>query len=296
MTNAVLLFIAIYFLLDIKLNGSRVKRFYFREYEKVLKKVLGNNGFLKRRYEDIQKAILRSGIKNYIPLDAGAFICLCMGLFILAFFFFMKLGILAALMYAAATIYVPFAVLSFMTVLNQRKIKGMYLNFLNTFSGFFNIEGNMVNSIKSAAEYVGEPLRSILRRHVTVYERSMKSMEEFLDGIMSEISDREFRKFFKFAGLHAKYGGNFQKALAKLREQGEKLAGAESQKGAGAAVSTMIILVMIVINLMMIVNISGDTEAVYILKNTLTGQMILVSNAAAIIFALFMIKNINALD
>lgn len=288
-----MLFTAGYLLLDIKLNGSRFKRFYFREYDKVLKRILGNSGFLKKRYEDIQTVILQSGIKNYIPLDAGVFTGFCMGLFALAFFFFRKLGILAALMYAGTVVYVPFAVLSFMTVLNQRKIKTMYINFLNTFSGFFNIEGNVVNSIKSTSEYVGEPLWSILRRHVMVYERSMKSMEEFLDGIIAEIGDREFRKFFKFAKLHAKYGGNFGRALAKLREQGEKLASVESLKGASAAVSTMIILAMIVINLVMIMNISGEAEAVYILRNTLEGQMILASNAAAIIFALFIIKHIN---
>lgn len=289
-----MLFTAGYFLLDIKLNGSRFKRFYFMEYEKALKRALGNSGFLKRRYDGIRNVILRSGIKNYIPLDTGAFIGFCTGLFILAFFFFRKLGVMAALMYAGAAVYVPFAVLSFMTVLNQRKIKGMYLNFLNTFSGFFNIEGNMVNSIKSTSEYIGEPLRSILRRHVTVYERSMKSMEEFLDGIIAEIGDREFRKFFKFAKLHAKYGGNFGKALAKLREQGEKLSNVESMKGAGSSVGTMVILLMVVINLLLILNLSNDPDVVYTLKNTMTGQVIAVSNAAAIIFGLYMIKNINS--
>lgn len=289
-----MLFTAGYLLLDIKLNGSRFKRFYFREYDKILKKVMGNRGFLKRRYDGIRNVILRSGIKNYIPLDAGSFIGFCMGLFVMAFLFFRKLGILAAFMYAGAAVYVPFAVLSFMTVLNQRKLKGMYLNFLSTFSGFFNIEGNMVNSIKSTSEYVGEPLRSILRRHVMVYERSMKSMEEFLDGIMAEISDREFRKFFKFARLYAKYGGNFGKALAKLREQGEKLANVESMKGAGSSVGTMVILLMVVINLLLILNLSNDPDVVYTLKNTMTGQVIAVSNAAAIIFGLYMIKNINS--
>ncbi|MDN5302753.1 MAG: hypothetical protein PWQ60_2267 [Thermoanaerobacteraceae bacterium] len=287
-------FTAGYLLLDMKLNSSRFKRFYLREYEKILKKVLGNSGFLKRRYDGIRNVILRSGIKNYIPLDAGSFIGFCMILFILAFFFFRKLGILAALMYAGAAVYVPFAVLSFMTVLNQRKIKAMYLNFLNTFSGFFNIEGNMVNSIKSTSEYVGEPLRSMLKRHVIIYERSMKSMEEFLDGIISEISDREFRKFLKFAKLHAKYGGNFGKALTKLREQGEKLSNVESMKGAGSSVGTMVILLMVVINLLLILNLSNDPDVVYTLKNTMTGQVIAVSNAAAIIFGLYMIKNINS--
>ena len=278
-----------------KINGSRFKRFYFREYDKILKKVLGNRGFLKRRYDGIRNVILRSGIKNYIPLDAGSFIGFCMGLFVMAFLFFRKLGILAALMYAGAAVYVPFAVLSFMTVLNQRKIKGMYLNFLNTFSGFFDtIEGNIVNSIKSTSEYVGEPLSSILKRHSVIYERSMKSMEEFLDGIMAEISDREFRKFFKFARLHAKYGGNFSKALSKLREQGEKLSNVESIKGAGSSVGTMVILLMVVINLLLILNLSNDPDVVYTIKNTMTGQVIAVSNAAAIIFGLYMIKNINS--
>ena len=254
------------------------------------------NGLFKRLYAVVESTILYSGIKNYIPVSVSGYMAFSAVLFAGAFYFFQRLGVLAALMYAGATVYVPYAVLSFMVLLNQRKIKGMYINFLNTFTGFYSVEGNLVNSLNSTSDYVAEPLRSILKRHVLIYQRAMRSMDDFLSGIMAEISGREFKKFFKFAKLQAKYGGNFQKALAKLREQGEKLASVESLKGASAAVSTMIILIMIVINLVMLFNISKEPDMVYTLRNTLEGQMILVSNAAAIIFALFMIKHINAVN
>ncbi|WP_213974955.1 hypothetical protein [Tepidanaerobacter acetatoxydans] len=243
----------------------------------------------------MESAILLSGIKNYIPASVGGYMAFSAVLFVGAFYFFRRLGI-AAIIYAGVMVYVPYAVLGFMALSNQRKIKGMYINFLNTFTGFYVIEGNLVNSLNSTSDYVAEPLRSILKRHVLIYQRAMRSMDDFLNGIMTEISGREFKKFFKFAKLQAKYGGNFQKALAKLREQGEKLASVESLKGASAAVSTMIVMVMIGINLVMIFNISKEPEMVYTLRNTLQGQMILASNAVSIIFALYMVKNINTVD
>jgi len=294
-------FIALSAALFLAFSSAFGKRHKFRfslygQYEKALEKVMQRSGLLKRLYAAVESTILLSGIKNYIPVSVSGYMAFSAALFAGAFYFFRQLGILAALMYAGATAYVPFVALSFMVLLNQKKIKGMYINFLNTFTGFYSIEGNLVNSLNSTADYVAEPLRSILKRHVLIYQRAMRSMDDFLNGIMAEISGREFKKFFKFAKLQAKYGGNFQKALAKLREQGEKLASVESLKGASAAVSTMIILVMIVINLVMIFNISKEPEMVHTLRNTLEGQTILVSNAISIIFALYMVKNINAVD
>ena len=80
----------------------------------------------------------------------------------------------------------------------------------------------------------------------------MKSTDEWFDELINEVGDGEFRKFFKFAKLNAKYGGNFERALVKFREQGEKLASIEATKTASASVGTMVILLMIGICLLLI--------------------------------------------
>jgi tight adherence protein B len=90
--------------------------------------------------------------------------------------------------------------------------------------------------------------------------------------------------------MNAKYVGNFIKALTKLREQGEKLSSLESIKAANASVGSIVILV-IIINLLLMMNISTDPDIVYIVKNTITGQAIAISNAVSIVFGLYMTKH-----
>lgn len=242
----------------------------------------------------IDVLLARSGVKSKLPfLDAKNMMIVSVLLFVAVIYPFRRLGF-AALFYASSVVYVPYAAMMFMSTVNAKKIKEAYLSFLTTFMGFYNIEGNIINALKSTAPYISEPLRSIIKRNVFLYEKTQMSVDECLENMAAEAGNREFRKFINFAKMNAKYGGNFNKALTKLREQGEKLFSLESIKAANASVGSMVILIMIVINLLLMMNISADPDIVYIVKNTITGQAIAISNAVSIVFGLYMIKNINS--
>ncbi|MBE3592215.1 MAG: hypothetical protein IMW84_04920 [Thermoanaerobacter sp.] len=244
--------------------------------------------------KSIDVLLARSGVKSKLPfLDAKNMMIVSAVLFAIGIYLFRKLGF-AALFYASSIVYVPYAAMMLMSAVNARKIKEAYLSFLTTFMGFYNIEGNIINALKSTAPYVSEPLRSIIKRNVFLYEKTQMSVDECLENMAAEAGNREFRKFINFAKMNTKYGGNFNKALMKLREQGEKLFSLESIKAANASVGSMVILIMIVINLLLMMNISTDPDIVYIVKNTITGQAIAISNAVSIVFGLYMIKNINS--
>ncbi len=248
---------------------------------------------LENLLDGIDTVLLRSGIKNKIPITDKSYLLMSITIFLYSFLYFKKLGIAAAFIYSCAITYLPFSILMIMIELNTRKIKKMYLNFLNTFDGFYNVEENVINALKATSDYVDEPLRSILKKNVTIFERTLQSIDECIDRIMKEVGAKEFRKFLKFAKLHAKFGGNFNKAITKLREQGEKMASIESVKAASAFVGSGIILLMIFLNVIMILNLSRSPELVEVLKNTATGQVIAISNGVSIIFALYMIRHIN---
>lgn len=288
------LYIFYYLLFERK---NKIKPYFIRQYEKITKDLLKKNSFLKKisyNIDGVDGVIARSGVKKHLSfLDASSFLEIDLLLFAAAFAVFNKLGFLAGLMYGCVVAYIPYTLLTFLSTINTKKIKKTYLTFLNTFSGFYNLEGNILNAVESTADYMPEPLSSILKRHITIYKRSMKSVDECFDGIINDVGDKDFKKFFKFAKLHSKYGGSFEKTLAKFREQGEKLASVEAAKAADASVGTMVILLMIGISLLLIFNASSESEIVFTLRNTFTGQMIVASNAAAIIFGLYMIKNIN---
>ncbi|TCO54635.1 type II secretion system F family protein [Caldanaerobacter subterraneus] len=254
--------------------------------------VLSEKG--SRLLRSIDVLLARSGVKSKLPfLDAKNMMIVSVLLFVAVIYPFRRLGF-AALFYASSVVYVPYAAMMFMSTVNAKKIKEAYLSFLTTFIGFYNIEGNIINALKSTAPYISEPLRSIIKRNVFLYEKTQMSVDECLENMAAEAGSREFRKFINFAKMNAKYGGNFNKALMKLREQGEKLFSLESIKAANASVGSMVILIMIVINLLLMMNISADPDIVYIVKNTITGQAIAISNAVSIVFGLYMIKNINS--
>lgn len=273
---------------------NTIKPYFIRQYEKILNGLLKQNSFFKKITDNVNSIIARSGLKKYLSfLDVNSFFIIDLVLFVIAFAVFRKFGLIVGFMYGCVVIYLPYAVLMFLATLNTRKIRKTYLTFLNTFSGFYRLEGNIINSTYSTADYMPEPLKSIIKRHIIIYKSSMKSIDECFDGIINEVGDKEFRKFFKFASMNSKYGGNFERALTKFREQGERLAAVESTKSASSSVGTMVILLMIGISLILIFNASSDPEIVMTIKNTSTGQMIAASNAIGIVFGLYMIKNIN---
>ncbi|MCG0275637.1 MAG: hypothetical protein L5655_05645 [Thermosediminibacteraceae bacterium] len=268
----------------------RLVESYFSRYRKAF-------GFLESRsnvLKGMDALLARSGIKGKLPfLDVKNMVFASCILFLAGIYFFRQLGF-AALFYAAALVCIPYAGMMFLATMNAKKVKAAYLSFLSTFTGFYNIEGNIINALKSTASYVPEPLSSILKRNVFLFEKTQRSIAECLDNIAIEAGDKEFRKFINFAKMNAKYGGNFGKALAKLREQAEKLHALEAIKSANASVGSLVIFFMIVINLVLMFNVSNDPEVALTIRNTVTGQAIAISNAAAIIFGFYMVKNINS--
>ncbi|MBP2072944.1 hypothetical protein V6B95_12150 [Thermoanaerobacterium saccharolyticum] len=255
-------------------------------------------GFIAGKGSKILKSIdvllAQSGLKRRLPFfNAKNMAAINLVILALAVYFFRRLGF-AALFYAFATLYLPFAFMMLLSSINVKKVKEAYLAFLTTFMGFYNIEGNIINALKYTAPYISNPLKSIIERNVFQFEKTQISVLECLDNMASEAGNNEFRKFINFAKMSIKYGGNFNKAITKLKDQAEKLYSLEAIKSANAYVGSIVILVMIVMNLMLMVNISSDPDIVYIVKNTVTGQVIAMSNAVSIIFGLYMIKNINS--
>ncbi|ADL67857.1 type II secretion system F family protein [Thermoanaerobacterium thermosaccharolyticum] len=273
-----------------------VERFKFKK--RLIEWHFSERGFIAEKGNKILKSIdallAQSGLKRRLPfLNAKNMAAISLVILALSIYFFHSLGF-AALFYAFAVLYLPFAFMMFLSAVNAKKVKEAYLSFLTTFMGFYNIEGNIINALKSTAPYISNPLKSIIERNVFLFEKTQMNVLECLDNMASEAGNNEFRKFINFAKMSVKYGGNFNKAIAKLKDQGEKLYSLEAIKSANASVGSFVILLMIVINLLLMVNISSDPDIVDIIKSTVTGQVIAVSNAVSIIFGLYMIKNINS--
>lgn len=278
-----------------KLKNKFFEKVNKNQFEKIIRKYLKKRSFFKKVFDNIEGTILKSNIKNYIPFfDVHIFIILSFIVFISLLFAFKDLGILPAAVFSTVSVYTFYALLLFLGLINRKKIKKIYLNFLSVFSGFYNVSENIIMSLKFTADYVEEPIKSIIKRNVNIYERTLISEEDCLEGILKEVGDKEFRKFIKFSKLYSKYGGNYNRALDKLSEQARRLAEVESLKSSGAIVGTTIVILMIILDIIAVISAVNDPDIINILKNTVSGQITVISNAAALIFALYIIKSINS--
>jgi tight adherence protein B len=282
-----LLAVLIYSLLE-NIRGRRLSERISIRFERTA------DSRISRMLRAADALIARAGIKGKIPfLSAEVLVLGCFSIFAFGIFFLRKLGF-AALLYSAVLAYIPYAAVSFFAFAGTRKVRAMYLTFLSTFSGFYGIEsGNIMNALKSTAAYLAEPLRSIILRNVLLFETGVRSTEEALDGIALEVGYGEFRKFARLAKLNAKYGGDFGKVLEKMRERAERLNSIEAVKSANASVGTLVIFFMILFDLAFVFSVSREPEMAYILMRTTVGQVIVLANAAAVVFGLFIIMNLN---
>jgi tight adherence protein B len=290
MTAAVqflLLAVLIYSLLE-ELHGRRLSEKISIRFER------SGDRRISRVLRAADALIARSGVRGKTPfLSAEVLILFCFSIFAFGILFLRKLGF-AALLYSAVLAYIPYAVVSFCALVSAGKIRAAYMTFLSMFSGFYGIEGgNIMNALKSTAAYLPEPLRSIILRNVLLFETGVRSTEEALDGIALEAGYGEFRKFARLAKLNAKYGGDFGKVLEKMRERAERLNSIEAVKSANASVGTLVIFFMILFDLAFVFSVSREPEMAYILMRTTVGQVIVLANAAAVVFGLFIIMNIN---
>lgn len=272
----------------IKRSLLRVETTYLRLLEEYLPK----ESFLRRLRNNLNAVILRSGIRKYLPWFNVQYLVLAMAaVFFAAYLYFKDLGP-AGLIYSGIAVFVVLTFLLLMATFNKNAVRKMYLNFLNVYSGFTLVEHSEMAALERTSDYVEEPLKSILKRWTTLYKTSQRSLDECFDGILEEIGDREFRKFFKFSKANAKYGGDYQKALEKLKEQGEKLQSISAMKVSGAVLGTVTIMFMIACNLFLLSTAIEDPQVMYYL-GTFDGQILLAANGLAIGFAVYMIFDIN---
>ncbi|WP_227766309.1 type II secretion system F family protein [Zhaonella formicivorans] len=263
-------------------------------YDRLAGEYLRENKFYISVLKYLNSIILRSGIRKYLPwLNAVWLMVFLLLAFLVAALILKNFGSIAAGAYGLTFALALLAVLFLMAAINKQAVRKMYLTFLNVYTGFINVEKNEINALEQTARYMEEPLRSVIRRWCFRYKISNLSIDDFLDGILSEISDREFRKFIKFTRMNLKYGGDYRKALEKMKEQGERLASIYALKSSGAVVGTGAILFMIVLDLLLLFSLTGEPETMLYLKNSLKGQMMLAANAGAILFSLWVIFNIN---
>lgn len=261
-------------------------------YSRLLEEYLPKKSFLRRLRNYLNIVVLRSGIRRYLPwFNMGYLIFAMAAVFATTYLYFRKLGP-AGLLYSAIAVFVVLILLLLMAALNKNAVRKMYLNFLNVYSGFILVEQNEMAALERTSDYVEEPLKSVLKRWTTLYKTSQRSLDECLDGILDEITDTEFRKFLKFTKVNMKYGGDYQKALDKLKEQGEKLQSISAMKTSGAVLGTATILFMIFCTIFLILNATKDPQVMYYLA-TFDGQVLLATNALAIGFAIYMIFDIN---
>jgi|GEM_PF-1029397 tight adherence protein B len=273
-------------------GGRQLKEAIDRLFENRKKK-----GCLGKLLEVLDVSIQSSNIQKYIPfMDLSVFIVLTLTIFILVAFigFTITGSIPTSFFMGLMSGLIPKVVLDIMSASNTKKIRRLYLSFLNAFDGFYNISGDIIHALDRSAYYTTEPLQTFLKKAVLKYNRSNAEFTECLDDLEKQIKDREFRKFIKFTKLHLVYGGDYRKALRKLIEQARRLESSRAMLAASSLSGTIIISGVIVLDLVTFFSAyTMNPETAHVLRTTFTGQMISLGNLLAMGIGVYIITSLN---
>lgn len=171
-----------------------------------------------------------------------------------------------------------------------KKIDKIYLNFLNVYTNFFNTYNNCPDALRETGKYVGEPLKSIIKRNMLLYDTSSKTFLETLDAINNSVLNAEFRKFVSFTKIYEKYGGNYNEILTHLREQALKNMQIRTERESNATTATFVIGGTIALSLLSLIGL--NQMDIDVLTHTIQGWAVIGFNIFAYIVGIYVIKNI----
>jgi tight adherence protein B len=247
-------------------------------------------------FQGVSDAIRVSGVRRFVPvMDVPLFLLLSLIFFLAGCLWGFQTTRSPVVSLAAGVMagFLPRIALEFMAVLNSRKVRSLYLGFLNVFYGFYSLDGDIVGAFRRSAAYTGEPLRTFINKMVHVYDRGGSDFGRCLDELAREVRDREFVKFIKFTKLYLVYGGDYARALEKLADQARRLESAGTALFSSATVGFLAVSAMAVLNgagLVAAYALNPDTA--FFVKNTLTGQFLALANLGAVAFGLYTAVNI----
>lgn len=290
-----------YLLLSSRKKQKNTTKKRTRQLKETIDRLFKNNKsedtYYGRLIQMIDDVIQSSNIQKYLPfMDVSVFMLLSIVLafFILFLGYTITQSITISIFMAALSSMIPKIILDVMSASNTKKIRKLYLSFLNAFHGFYNISGDIIHAFDRSAEYTTEPLRSFIKEAVLKYNRSNIEFVECLDDLEQKIRDKEFKKFIKFTKLHLIYGGDYRKALSKLIQQARRLESSRAMLAASALSGTVIISGVILLDLLTFFSVYiSNPQSAEILRSTVTGQAITIYNLFAVSIGIYMVTSLN---
>ncbi|MBZ4687362.1 MAG: hypothetical protein JG764_995 [Clostridiales bacterium] len=294
-------FIALFmYLVIVSIKKTGLERFRMKQLKLTADRLLWNGkrkGYTGKIIDKIDISIQASNIQKYLPfMDISMFIITVMVISLLILFLGYRItgSLITSLFIGIMTGFLPGVALDILAAANTKKIRRLYLGFLNTFEGFFNISGDIIYAFERSADYTTEPLKSFIKSTVMKYRRSNLEFIDCLDDLEKQIRDREFGKFIKFTKLHLVYGGDYRMAIRKLIEQARRLESSRSIMAASALTGTIVISGVIILDLVSFISAyTMNPETAIVLRSTLTGQLIAVGNLLAVGAGVYMIASLN---
>lgn len=288
------------YLVIISIKKPRLERVKMKQIKLAADRLFLNGkkrGNAEKIIDKIDVSIHASNINKYLPfLDVSLFMIIVFVVSLITLFLGYRIteSLLTSFFMGIMSAFLPKVFLDILAAVNTKKIRKLYLGYLNTFEGFFNISGDIVYAFERSADYTTEPLKSFIKKAVIKYKRSNVEFTEYLEDLEKQIRDREFGKFIKFTKLHLVYGGDYRKALKKLIEQARRLESSRSIMAASALTGTLIISGVIVLDLVSFISAyTLNPESAVILRSTFTGQLIAAGNLLAVGFGIYMIALLN---
>lgn len=255
------------------------------------------NGF--KYLEKIEKLIIKSNLKKFIPWINGNLIVIASILFgVLGFGLSYKYfsNAVISLVFAIVLFMIPNFILEGFASYNSVRIERSFLYFLNVLCNFAQLKDDVYFTFEKTIGYIDEPLNSYLKVFIEEVKRGLP-IETALDGFKEKFDNNRFKLFIKNTQLCVKHGGSFLKLAKNNLELVKQLQIEKARRKNETALGKTLIYVMMVFNIGLAVYMfSIYPETIQRVKTEFYGQVVVLVNAVNLFITFYLSLKLEKMD
>ncbi|MBR5227415.1 MAG: type II secretion system F family protein [Clostridia bacterium] len=257
-----------------------------------------NQNILFKKVSDIVnvmyiKNLLKTSNKYVTPINI---IFISIIFFLISFvliYSFLKVFI-AAIIFSLPFLILPYISLKILIRFEKSKIKRQLPVFVVNLKGHITNENNIILAIKQTT--IEEPLKKYILKFLISVERGMNINDAF-EFLKNEVNVKEFSNLIEAFKICYLNGGNFVAILDKFLLRINKQLIQEEKEKEKSLSSIITLMVMMLLNVFLIITyVYGSKENINIIKETLSGRLILDINAICCVMCLLFLYKMYKME
>lgn len=269
-----------------KISKNYEERIINLKYKQYYKSSSKKNNYIDKLDILIEKANIRNKLK-FFTSEVLLFISLLLGTFTFILTFYYLYNILAAITLSLTGFFIPELILKIIANRNAKKVDMYLVNYVGILENFCYIKDDIVYSITNAIPYLKEPLQSYNKKFILSIKYGTTTFDA-LEELKNKVDNKRFKMLIKNLQLCSKYNGKFVEVLKESKDSLINYGVERGKRNKAVQRTRFAIMTMVVICAGLIIGVIRINPFLMIaLKKDFTGQIIVVYNIVAIIYAIY---------